>query len=650
MNPTFTRDDVDKPVENATGDVIGVVTEVESDTAHVEPNSGVMDSLRAVLGWDRAHHDTVVVHEDSVSEITSTVIRLEGGPYEETEGIAVDGQSETAGTDRSADRETDGKQTDSTAELEPTRETEFDDAANRDERTGSDPVANADADEKPAADFDSDESTDAEDLHPGQMADPSGELDTGEGETIERAADADSSSEFDADDSSPDEANAHHGTDQRSDDESNSPGGAEGVSDVDVNVVEEMNYGDDVDPTEESGAEITDERDSDSDATAHHEVGDGREQSGGIPVDDEAVEPREMDLLEEQEHGIGADSVDDAELDELEGDRPSDEREEADRYDLEDVDVRSLEELEELDAIEGPDGSRGAHPVEDVGDDEYPADELGLGPDAETLEEVAGADAESGDDATGPGPGIADSKPETEEMDLVDELDRGTDVESLEERSSRPEAERPSNATSESEAETEIPITIGPDSVAGTRKPAESEGSQGPQDIVGRIVSGSETEVGSGPERRSEQSDRRAGDSSRTPIAAMFDVQRTAITEGQRAFERTLAAQQTLTLRSLETMRTATERYFDGLARMGGVGASGGRDRTAKRRGPRVGESTGRDDRVRELEDRLDRQTEVLEEIRDHLRDDSGSGRFDPSDITREEGQRPLEGFEEAED
>lgn len=50
MCARVSREDVDKPVENANGDVIGTVIAVEDDRAVVEPKAGVMDSIRAALG------------------------------------------------------------------------------------------------------------------------------------------------------------------------------------------------------------------------------------------------------------------------------------------------------------------------------------------------------------------------------------------------------------------------------------------------------------------------------------------------------------------------------------------------------------------------------------------------------------------------
>ncbi|MFC4542375.1 hypothetical protein ACFO5R_10600 [Halosolutus amylolyticus] len=77
MSATFTDGDVEKRVENANGETIGVVTAIDDDVAHVEPRSGVMDSIRATLGWGRAHDDTFAVRDEAVEEITDETIRLE---------------------------------------------------------------------------------------------------------------------------------------------------------------------------------------------------------------------------------------------------------------------------------------------------------------------------------------------------------------------------------------------------------------------------------------------------------------------------------------------------------------------------------------------------------------------------------------------
>lgn len=52
--PTLTEDDTGKPVINAAGDQIGIVTQVEDGTAHVDPNPDTIVKMKSKLGWGDA--------------------------------------------------------------------------------------------------------------------------------------------------------------------------------------------------------------------------------------------------------------------------------------------------------------------------------------------------------------------------------------------------------------------------------------------------------------------------------------------------------------------------------------------------------------------------------------------------------------------
>ncbi|WP_312910823.1 hypothetical protein [Natronosalvus caseinilyticus] len=82
MCATFTADDVGKTVENDEGTAVGVVVSVEDDTAFVEPDPGIVDSLRAALGWSSDPQDAVPLHESDVRAVDET-IRLEAFPSSE---------------------------------------------------------------------------------------------------------------------------------------------------------------------------------------------------------------------------------------------------------------------------------------------------------------------------------------------------------------------------------------------------------------------------------------------------------------------------------------------------------------------------------------------------------------------------------------
>ncbi|WP_222919317.1 hypothetical protein [Natrinema sp. SYSU A 869] len=77
MSPQFTDDDVGKRVVNANGDEVGMVADVEHGTAHVEPDPGITDSIKATLGWSDSGESTYPLQEEAVSRVTDDEIHLE---------------------------------------------------------------------------------------------------------------------------------------------------------------------------------------------------------------------------------------------------------------------------------------------------------------------------------------------------------------------------------------------------------------------------------------------------------------------------------------------------------------------------------------------------------------------------------------------
>jgi len=74
---TINDSDEGKKVVNANGDQIGMVTSVESGMAHVDPDPGVTDKIKARLGWEEADRDTYTLPKEAIGEITDDEIRLE---------------------------------------------------------------------------------------------------------------------------------------------------------------------------------------------------------------------------------------------------------------------------------------------------------------------------------------------------------------------------------------------------------------------------------------------------------------------------------------------------------------------------------------------------------------------------------------------
>ncbi|QLG47543.1 hypothetical protein [Natrinema halophilum] len=109
MSPQFSDDDTGKRVVNADGDKIGIVADVDHGTAHVEPDPGITDTIKAKLGWGDTGEDTYPLQEESVARVTDDEVRLQS----DLSGSGTTGgmtDAETSGTtgtnrDRGIDRD-----------------------------------------------------------------------------------------------------------------------------------------------------------------------------------------------------------------------------------------------------------------------------------------------------------------------------------------------------------------------------------------------------------------------------------------------------------------------------------------------------------------------------------------------------------------
>ena len=72
-----TDDDQGKAVVDSNGREIGMVTEVKSGTAYVNPDPGLTDTIRSTLGWGDADEDDYALEENRIHTITDDEIRLE---------------------------------------------------------------------------------------------------------------------------------------------------------------------------------------------------------------------------------------------------------------------------------------------------------------------------------------------------------------------------------------------------------------------------------------------------------------------------------------------------------------------------------------------------------------------------------------------
>lgn len=95
MSTQFSDDDTGKRVVNAAGEEIGIVADVEHGTAHVEPDPGITDTIKAKLGWGGGSEETYPLQEEAIGRVTDDAIHLES----DLSGVSGGhGTTDTAGT------------------------------------------------------------------------------------------------------------------------------------------------------------------------------------------------------------------------------------------------------------------------------------------------------------------------------------------------------------------------------------------------------------------------------------------------------------------------------------------------------------------------------------------------------------------------
>ncbi|WP_254763856.1 hypothetical protein [Natrinema marinum] len=96
MPTQFTDDDVGKRVINADGDEVGIIGEVEHGTAHVEPDPGIADTIKAKLGWGGTDENAYPLQEEAVARVTDDEVHLESNLEGSAAGTT--GGTTTSGT------------------------------------------------------------------------------------------------------------------------------------------------------------------------------------------------------------------------------------------------------------------------------------------------------------------------------------------------------------------------------------------------------------------------------------------------------------------------------------------------------------------------------------------------------------------------
>ncbi|ELZ10336.1 hypothetical protein [Natrialba aegyptia] len=133
MSPQFTDDDVGKSVINAEGDEVGIIADVEHGTAHVEPDPGITDTIKAKLGWGGTD-DAYPLQESSVADVTADEVHLQSDLSGTGAGMSSDtaaGAGTGAGSSRPRDTGMDtdtGRGTDTEGRTGTTREDREDDS------------------------------------------------------------------------------------------------------------------------------------------------------------------------------------------------------------------------------------------------------------------------------------------------------------------------------------------------------------------------------------------------------------------------------------------------------------------------------------------------------------------------------------------
>lgn len=72
----LTDDEKGKSVVNTDGDRLGIVTDVPDASIAIKPNPGVVDTIRAKLGWGDSDDEDYVLSVDRIEEVTEGEVRL----------------------------------------------------------------------------------------------------------------------------------------------------------------------------------------------------------------------------------------------------------------------------------------------------------------------------------------------------------------------------------------------------------------------------------------------------------------------------------------------------------------------------------------------------------------------------------------------
>lgn len=73
---TLTSEDVGKILVDVEGEELGVVTDVEDNTAWIDPEPGLGEAILAAFGWTEKNEDDYSIDGDLVDTVTDEEIRV----------------------------------------------------------------------------------------------------------------------------------------------------------------------------------------------------------------------------------------------------------------------------------------------------------------------------------------------------------------------------------------------------------------------------------------------------------------------------------------------------------------------------------------------------------------------------------------------
>ena len=75
---TFSEHDEGKQVVDASGEKIGIIADVRSGAAYINPDPSLTDTVLSKLGWKEVNEDTYPLDTARVHLITDDEVRLSG--------------------------------------------------------------------------------------------------------------------------------------------------------------------------------------------------------------------------------------------------------------------------------------------------------------------------------------------------------------------------------------------------------------------------------------------------------------------------------------------------------------------------------------------------------------------------------------------